>query len=321
MKLLITGVTGQLGAALARSALARGHAVRGLVRDPARMVDLPGVERIAGDLHDPAGLEGAMRGVDAVFHAAGLVSYLPARAADLRAVNVEGTRALLAAAQAAGVERFVFTSSIAAGGPVAGAGEGDEDTPFAMEGQGFVYGETKRAAEDLVCAAGGLALRPGIILGAGDRNINGGRMILDLLAGKIPGVPSGATTLAVLDDVVEGHFLALERGTAGARYILGGTTGSFQELYSAIAATLGVAPPRWVLPDPFVAMVAAWRGWRAPADGPEPTLTPLLARLTMRNRRFSSARAIAQLGYRPSPLATGVRAAVDWFTAEGLLPR
>ena len=321
MKLLVTGITGQLGAALAAAALARGHSVRGLVRDPARLRDLPGVEPIAGELGDRGSLERAVAGVDAVLHAAGLVSYLPAQAGRLRAVNVEGTRALLVAAQSAGVQRFVFTSSIAAGGPVLGEGEGDEDSPFAMAGQGFVYGETKREAEDLVCAAGGLALRPGIILGAGDRNINGGRMILDLLAGKIPGVPSGATTLAVLDDVVEGHLLALERGEPGRRYILGGTTGSFQELYKSIAAVLGVAPPRWVLPDLLVQLVAAGRAWRAGPADPEPSLTPLLARILVRNRRFSSRRAIAELGYRPSPIARGVEAALDWFRAEGLLPR
>jgi dihydroflavonol-4-reductase len=318
MKVLVTGVSGQVGAAVARALVARGDAVRGLVRDPARAPALPGVSLTAGDLSQPEALAAAVKGVEAVVHCAGVVSFAPARADEQRAVNVEGTRALLHAAAAAGCRRFLLTSSIAAGGPVDGPGEGDEDSPFTLEGQGFVYGETKRQAEQLVLQDArleGLAVRPGVILGAGDVNGNGGRMLLDLLAGKVPGVPSGATTLCNLDDVVAGHLAALDRGAAGRCWILGGTPCTFREAYQRIAAVLGVAPPRFVLPDWLVFVVAHMRAMRAGAG--EASLTPVLARLITRNRRFSSARAIAELGYAPQPIEQGIAAAADWYVAQG----
>lgn len=320
MKVLVTGVSGQVGAAVARALVARGDAVRGLVRDPARAPALPGMSLCAGDLSQPEALAAAVQGVEAVVHCAGVVSFAPARAEEQRAVNVEGTRALLDAAAKAGCRRFLLTSSIAAGGPIDGPGEGDEDSPFAMEGQGFVYGETKRDAERLVRAERrleGLAVRPGVILGAGDLHGNGGRMLLDLLAGKVPGAPSGATTLCNLDDVVAGHLAALDRGAAGRCWILGGTACTFHEAYQRIAAVLGVSPPRFVLPDYLVLAVAHLRTLRAGAG--EPSLTPLLARLITRNRRFSSARAIAELGYAPQPIEQGIAAAADWYVAQGLI--
>jgi dihydroflavonol-4-reductase len=321
---LVTGGSGQLGSEVARALVARGDTVRCLLRDPARarLLDGVAVERVQGDVTAPETLGAAVSGCDAVLHLAGVVSYSPGSRARQQAVNVGGTRDLLDAAAAAGVGRFVLTSSIAAIGFVEGPGEGDEDAPYNWGPYGLGYMDTKRESEALVLGdrrVEGIAVNPGIVFGARDLHQNGGRMLLQVAAGGPPAVPPGATTCATLGDVGAGHLLALDRGRPGHRYVLGGTTGTFAEIFARVAAVMGRPAPTRVAPRAALVAFGALQELKARFTGGEPPLTRSLARVSCKNRRYRSDRAITELGYAPSPLEEGIRACRDWYRAEGLL--
>ena len=313
---LVTGATGQIGAALAHALVQRGDRVRCLVRDPERARRILGaeVELAAGDLGVAATLPAALRGVEAVCHLAGRASYWPARAAEMRAVNVHGTARLLDACAGAGVATLLYTSSIATLGSVPGADLGDETTPYDWHSLGIAYFDTKYEAERMVLGdprVAAVVVNPGLVFGAGDLNGNALRLVREVAAG-VPGYPPGGTTAAVLADVVSGHLAALDRGRAGQRYILGGHPLSFQELFAAIAEAVGVAAPRRRLAPWMLGMMALAHTGVSHLSGREPRLSLPTCRILTRNRRYRSAKAVAELGYAVSPLAAGLRACWEW---------
>lgn len=319
---LLTGATSQIGIGVARALAARGERVRCLVRSPrkAELLDGLTVERVAGDINAPESLGPAMAGVDVVFHIAGLASYWDRRAEEVRRVNVDGTRNVLDAAVAAGVRRVVLTSSVVTLGPVAGDGLGDETAP--QRDLGIPYYDTKLASERMVLSARGVegvAVNPGIIVGGDDHKGNGGRLLIPLYRGRTRAVPSGGATMSVLKDVVAGHVAAMDRGRPGERYILGGTVGSYLELFARVARALGCPAPRHVLGPTALRLAGAAMECAALVTGREPDLTRQLAGTLCWNRRFSSDKAARELGYSPSPLEEGVEECRRWYEARGEL--
>ena len=313
---LVTGATGQIGAALAHALVQRGDRVRCLVRDPERARRILGaeVELAAGDLGVAGTLPAALRGVEAVCHLAGRASYWPARAAEMREVNVHGTARLLDACAGAGVTTLLYTSSIATLGSVPGTELGDETTPYDWHSLGIAYFDTKYEAERMVLGdprVAAVVVNPGLVFGAGDLNGNALRFVREVAAG-VPGYPPGGTTAAVLADVVSGHLAALDRGRAGQRYILGGHALSFQELFAAVAEVVGVAAPRRRLAPWMLGMMALAHTGVSHLSGREPRLSLPTCRILTRNRRYRSAKAGAELGYAVSPLAAGLRACWEW---------
>ena len=317
---LVTGATGQIGTALAHALLQRGDRVRCLVRDLERARTILGadMELAAGDLGDAATLPAALRGVEAVCHLAGRASYWPAHAAAMREVNVHGTARLLDACAGAGVATLLHTSSIATLGSVPGEELGDETTAYNWHGRGIAYFDTKYEAERMVLGDPRMAavvVNPALVFGAGDRNGNGLRLLREVAAG-VPGYPPGATTAAVLDDVVAGHLAALDHGRPGRRYVLGGHPLSFRELFAAIAAVVGTAVPRRRLAPWILHAMALLHTAASGLHGREPRISLPTCRILTRNRRYRSARAVRELGYVVSPLAEGLRACWDWHLAR-----
>lgn len=313
---LVTGAGGQLGSALALTLRQGGYRVRALVRNEARARRRLGdrVELVRGDLTAPDSLRAALRGVAVVAHLAGAASYWPARAAEMRAVNLQGTAHLLDACAGAGVRTLLHTSSIATLGWLPNDQLGDESTAYNWQRFGIAYFDTKYEAELMVLSDPRLAaivVNPGLVFGPGDRAGHGLRFLREVAAG-VPGYPPGATTAAVLEDVVAGHVAALERGRPGERYILGGAPLSFRELFAEIAAVVGQPAPRrrlapWLLRALALAHTAA-----SLATGREPRVSLPSCHILTRNRRYRSAKAVAELGYRISPLAGGLRRCWDW---------
>jgi dihydroflavonol-4-reductase len=313
---LVTGATGQIGAALAHALLQRGDRVRCLVRDPerARRILGAGYELAAGDLDDAASLAAALRGVQTVCHLAGRASYWPARAAEMREVNVHGTARLLDACATTGVTTMLYTSSIATLGWVAGDEQGDETTAYNWQRLGIAYFDTKYEAEQMVLAdprVAAVVVNPGLVFGAGDRNGNALRFLREVAAG-VPGFPPGATTAAVLADVVAGHLAALDRGRPGERYILGGSPVSFQALFAAIAGVTGVVAPQRRLPPWMLHTLALAHTSVSCVSGREPRISLPTCHILTRNRRYRCDKAIAELGYSVSPLAAGLQACWEW---------
>ncbi|HEY3359708.1 MAG TPA: NAD-dependent epimerase/dehydratase family protein, partial [Polyangia bacterium] len=253
MRALVTGASGLLGFHLARELHAGGAELRLTYAPgerPAHLDALP-VERAPCDLNDEAGLARLCRGVEVVFHAAALVTFVPWRYHAQWRVNVEGTRALLRAARAAGVRRFVYTSTVnTLGVPPAGTA-GDEETPYDWDGYYLGYMESKHAAQALVQAAaaevGAVSVLPGTMFGPHDVNLNGAGYVALIARSPLVAPPPGGTSVVHVADVARGHLLALERGRVGRRYVLGGDPVSYRELFGWIATALGRPAP---LPAP-----------------------------------------------------------------------
>jgi len=324
MKVLLTGGTGMMGSNLAHGLVAAGHALRCLVMpgDPAELLDGLEAERMPGELNDPESLARAADGVEAIVHTAGVVTYWNRRASQLWQVNVEGTRALLDAAARAGVRRFLHTSSIAALGYVEGDGLGDEQTPYNWGELGVHYCDAKRRSEELVLAETRLetvAVNPGIVFGERDLRVSASRMLVQSRRGGPPVAPPGSTTVCTARDMVAGHLAALTHGRNGERYVLGGHTLSFQELFARIAPIVGGRAPGRVASRGTLLAFGLAMEWGGLLTGKEPDFTRQLAQLSSRNRMYSSAKAIEELGFQVSELEPCLERTWAWLRGRQLV--
>jgi len=327
-KTLLTGGTGFVGAAVARALVSRGHEVRALVRPGGDRRNLEGlaVEPVEGDLTEPASLTRAVAGCRFVVHvAADYRIWVPDPAAMLRA-NVEGTRALCLAALDAGVERVVYCSSVAALGLTGDGTPADETTPVAEEKIVGIYKKSKFRAERAVMELVRGQKLPAVIVNpstpVGPRDIKPtptGKMILDAAAGRMPAYVDTGLNVVHVDDVAEGHMLALERGRIGEIYILGGENLTLRALLGMVAKATGRRPPALRLPTAALWPVALVCEALARATGIEPLVTRDHLRMARKKMFFSSEKARAELGYAPRPAREAVRDAVAWFRATGRL--
>lgn len=320
----VTGGTGLLGANLARRLVEAGHHVRLLQRSRRHpfLGRLP-IEWVPGDLADVPVLAAGMRGCRWVYHVAGLVSYRARDAARLYETNVLGTRAVLAAAAQAGVARIVHTSSTAAVGLSAHPYQVlDETAPFDRRWERDPYMRTKQLAEQEVARAVAAGLdvvmvNPATIYGGGDVNRNTSALLPGLQRGKVLTAPPGGTAVVSVDDVVNGHLLAMERGVTGRRYILSSENLTYPELFNRIARVVGGPPVRRTMPAvlewPLATLAAL-----ASAVVPSLPVTGHVIRFSFRYRYFSSARAAAELGWAPRvPLENAVRDAWQFLGESG----
>jgi dihydroflavonol-4-reductase len=326
---LLTGGTGFVGSAVARALLARGHSVRALVRpgsDRRNLAGLP-VALVEGDLADPQSLARAVAGCRYLFHvAADYRIWVPDPETMLRA-NVEGTRALMEAALAASVERVVYCSSVAALGLTGDGTPADERTPVSEAGIVGVYKKSKFRAQQLVLAMVRERGLPAVVVNpsspVGPRDIKPtptGRMIADAAAGRMPAYIDTGLNIVHVDDVAEGHMLALERGRVGELYILGGENLLLRDLLALVAEESGRRPPKLRLPGALLWPVALGFEAAARLGGITPLVTRDHLRMARKKMFFSSARAQAELGYAPRPAREAVRDAVAWFRAQGMVP-
>jgi len=329
MLALVTGASGFIGGAIAAELRHRGHEVRGLVRDidRARATAPAGIELVPGDVTDPASLARAAEGIECVIHTAGLVGDWLDRA-EARRVNVEGTRNLLAAADAAGVRRFVHMSSLSVLGTRHHHGT-DESAPYRY---GDAYTDTKIASEQVVrrfTSLGGMdtvCLRPGFVYGPGDRQVVPG--LLDALAtGQFVYVGDGSKEMNTIyiDDLVEVTLRAAEApAAAGAVYnINDGARTPIRDFVGFLTDYLGIpAPTRHVPPPVAIAACYALEGAaRIARSSKPPRLNRSRLRFVYYNQHYSIEKARRELGFEPR---TGYREALprtlEWFRAGDLLP-
>jgi dihydroflavonol-4-reductase len=324
---LVTGATGFVGAAVARALLAAGLPVRVLARPRSDRRNLVGldIEIAEGSLEDTVSLMRAVAGCRYLFHvAADYRLWVPDPAAMFRA-NVDGTRELMLAALAAGVERIVYTSSVATLGLVAG-GVADEATPSGIGQMIGPYKQSKFAAEAAVqalIAERGLPaviVNPSTPVGPGDvKPTPTGRIIVEAAKGKMPGYVDTGLNLVHVDDVAAGELLAAERGTIGERYILGSENLSLAEILGAVASAVGRRPPSLKIPYAMILPIAAGAEMMARLTGREPFTTLDGVRMSRKKMYFSSAKATAELGYAPRPARDAITDAIAWFEANGYL--
>ncbi len=324
MPTLVTGATGFIGYHVARRLVERGEAVRCLVRagsDTSRLTPL-GVELAVGDLRDPASLRAACAGCRTLYHVAADYRLWTPRPEELYQVNVDGTRALLEAAE--GCETIVYTSSVGCLGLNRDRTPADESTPVCLTDMVGHYKRSKYLAEELVrerAAAGQpiVIVNPSTPVGEGDvKPTPTGKIVVDFLRGKMPGFVNTGLNLVDVRDVAAGHLLAAERGRVGERYILGHRNLTLSEILAILAELTGRPRPRLRVPfavafaaaygDHFVNVILRRREPGIPIEG---------VRMSRHFMYFSPAKAVAELGLPQSPVEGALGRAIDWFLANG----
>jgi dihydroflavonol-4-reductase len=330
MTTLVTGATGFVGSHVARQLAGAGHRVRVLVRPGGNLqalADLP-VERCDGDLRDATSLERAMQGVRQVFHVAADYRLWAKNPSEIYESNVEGTRRLIEIAARRGVERIVYTSTVATVAVPDHDRAGtkalpNEDTQATL---GQMIGHYKRSKflaelEAKKAAAAGVPVvivNPTTPVGPGDwKPTPTGRIIVDFLNGKMPAYVDTGLNVADVEDVAAGHLLAAERGRIGERYILGGRNMTLKQILGALAAITGRPAPRVRLPH-AVALAAGYVDeWLSRLTGREPRI-PVEGVKMSRHRMFvASDKAERELGYRAGPVEAALDRAVRWYEACG----
>jgi len=321
---LVTGATGFVGSAVARTLLVRGHQLRLLVRAGSDRRNVAGLDAdlVEGDLTDPASLGRAVAGCRFLFHvAADYRLWVPDPAAMDRA-NVTGTTALLTAAQDAGVQRMVYCSSVAALGLVGDGRMADETTPNSIDKVIGAYKRSKFMAEQAVLSLARERGMPVVIVNPstpiGPRDVKPtptGKMVADAAAGRMPAYVDTGLNVVHVDDVAEGHALAFERGRVGECYILGGENLGMAELLDLVDEAVGRRRSRVRLSHGALYPVALAAEALA-RFGVEPLVTREMLAMARKKMFFSSAKAQAELGYTFRPARHAVQDAVDWFRAN-----
>ncbi len=329
MTTLVTGATGFVGAAVVRRLLARGETVRVLTRpasDRSNIDDLP-VEIALGDLLAPDSLPAALSGCRSLYHVAADYRLWAPKPEAMYQANVEGSRNLIRHAMAAGVERIVYTSSVAVLGRTADGRPADEETPVTIDDMIGHYKRSKFLAEEAVRSliadedAPVTIVNPSTPIGPRDiKPTPTGRMIVEAAAGRMPAYVDTGLNIVHVDDVAEGHLLAHDRGRIGERYVLGGQDMTLAEILRAIAEIVGRPPPKVRLPHNLILPIAVLaESWARLFKTGEPFVTIDGIRMAKKRMFFSSAKAKAALGYSHRPPQDALRDAVAWFEGNGYL--
>lgn len=324
---VVTGATGLLGGNLAEALRAEGLGVRCTRRRSSGVEHLAhlDLEWVEADVGDRGALTAAFRGAAAVFHCAAAVSIARRVTPVLQATNVVGTENVIAAARAAGVGRLVHCSStVTVGLSVDGITPVDEGAAFNFEAFGLAdgYVRTKRAAEERVLASGldVVVVNPGFMFGPYDVRPSSGRMVVDVVKRRVPGVSGGWNNFASARRVADGLVAAWRRGRGGERYILGGENRSYAEMFRRIAEMAGVPAPTRVVPRWLAVIAGAVGDVQARVTGREPLISGNAVAWGYSPRFISSsAKAIRELGYDPGSPDDGVRQALEWFRETGRL--
>jgi dihydroflavonol-4-reductase len=326
MKTLVTGGTGFLGANVVRALLQRGVEVRALVRprSDTRNLDNLDVELVAGDLRDRGSLEAALEGCDGVYHVAAMYALWARHPQEIYDSNVTGTINILEAAGQAGVQKIVYTSSVATIGLPTDGTPGTEEVPLSPEDIVSDYKRSKYLAEQaaLQYAQRGLPVvivNPSFPVGAWDvKPTPSGQVIVNFLRGKIPAYVDTGLNVVGVEDVAVGHILAAEKGRVGERYILGHANLTLSELFQLLAQVSGMAAPRLRIPYGVAYASACVSEFMARTITHKPPFVTLAGvRLSRKRMFFDVSKAVRELGLPQTPAIDALRKAVQWFRAHG----
>lgn len=325
MPSLVTGATGFIGANIVRALLDEGEAVRVLIRGQSDTRNLDGlpVEMVIGDVRDVASLRAAMRGCDTLYHAAAHYSLWTPQRDEVYAINVDGTVHVLQAALDLGVQKVIYTSSVATIALPADGSPGEETMPLPLTQAVGHYKRSKILAEQRAMALceQGLPLvvvHPSAPVGPWDiKPTPTGKICVDFLRRKMPAYLDTGLNLVDVRDVARGHLLAAQRGTIGERYILGHRNMSLREILELLAQVSGLPAPRFRIPY-GVALAAGYVSEGIAALTKKPPAVPVVGvRLARHPMYFTAQKAVRELGLPQSPIEDALRDAVEWFRERG----
>jgi len=322
-RVFLTGATGFIGGHVLRALLAAGYEVRALARDREAASRIAGAEVTLGDVRHPGALVRSMAGCDDLVHCAALYSFAPRDRAALRAVNVDGTAGLLAAARLAGIERAVVTSSAGTVAPARG-GRLPDERDGAPDQARSAYHHSKHEQERAALAARVpvVLVLPTSTVGPGDwKPTPTGQMILDFARGRIfAAPPGGGLNVVAVEDVARAHVRALERGHPRTRYLVGGENLTLDQVWRLLADVTGRRAPRWRIPYPAAVCAGSadelrCRLWprarpRVPLEG---------VRMSAQMMHVDCTRARVDLGLEPGPVRDALVRAVSWYREHGYL--
>jgi dihydroflavonol-4-reductase len=329
MTVVVTGATGHVGGNLVRGLLDRGRRVRALVLEGEDLRPLEGldVEIVTGDVREVESLRRAFAGAEVVYHLAAYISIRLDEGPFLEAINIQGTRNVIDVCLERSVRRLIHFSSIEAFADAPHDCLIDENAPLAESEDYSPYARSKAAAEKEVRAgiARGLdtvIIYPTGVIGPHDyRPSHFGQVLLDFSSGRLPALVEGGFNWVDVRDVVKGAIRAEEKAPTGGRYILAGHWVSVAELATLLEEIVGVKPPQLTLPmwlarisTPVVMAVDRLAGRRS-------LLTPASLKPLRGYRHISHARAARDLGYQPRPFKETLIETLQWFEANGSLPR
>jgi dihydroflavonol-4-reductase len=322
MKTLVTGGTGFVGANVVRALLKRGAEVRALVRprSDTQNLDSLDVELVAGDLRDRSSLEAALEGCDTVYHVAAMYTLWARNPREIYDSNVTGTINILEAAGQAGVQKIVYTSSVATIGLPKDGTPGNEDIPLAPEDMVSDYKRSKYLAEQEVLkhARRGLPVvivNPSLPVGAWDvKPTPSGQIIVNFLRGKIPAYVDTGLNVVDVEDVAIGHVMAAERGRIGERYILGHANLTLPELFQLLEQISGRRAPHVRIPYSVAYLSACVSECVARTITHKPPFVTLAGvKLSRKRMFFDASKAVRELGLPQTPAIEALSKAVQWF--------
>ena len=325
MNVLVTGATGLIGNAIVHTLVARGHRVRALVRDPERARSLlpAGVEPVSGDITDRESLPAAMRGIERLFHVAGMPEQWQADERVFDRVNRQGTVNVLEAALASGVKRVVYTSTM----DVFAAPRGGTlvETNIDPHPKPTAYERSKQAAEREAEAIRQRGLdvvyvNPSAVYGPSPVHVGLNSFFLQVLNREAPALPPGGVSVAYVEGVTEVHLAAAERGVSGERYLVSDAHVSNRELATEIvrAAGGGRVPP--IAPAALMKLLATVSAPLARTFGFKPLIAPGQLSFLLWDARVDASKAQRELGFRPTPLAEGITRTLAFLREQGLVP-
>ena len=320
MTTVVTGGTGVVGKALVAHLVDGQNAIRLLVRDAARAVP-EGVEPVTGDVLVYPSLEKAFQGAELVFHVAGVNQMCLPNATDMYRVNVDGTRNVLKAAAAAGVRRVVYTSSAATIGEESGT-VGSEESAHRQRFHSH-YERSKYQAEQVVLTeAGGVdvvIVNPSSVQGPG-RASGTGRILLDLIAGRLSTVIDTRISIVDIDDCARGHLLAASKGLAGRRYILNSFSMTIQEAVGLLASVIDRPLRVRYLPAPVAMAGGTMIGTVFRLVGKQAPVCREMVRTLVHGHVYDGSRAARELGLDYTPATDTLSRLISWARAESLIP-
>jgi dihydroflavonol-4-reductase len=329
VRVFITGATGFVGGHVAQQYAAGGASLRLLTRQTSRLDSLAGLdaEMVKGDLREPEKLRSALSGCDALVHVAADYRLWVRDPKQMYAANVDGTRELLKLAREVGIPRVVYTSSVATMGFKADGTIVNEETPVALADMIGHYKRSKFLGEQEAIKAAKtgqhvMILNPTTPIGSGDaKPTPTGRIIVDFLNKKFPAYVDTGLNLVDVTEVARMHVVALERGTPGERYILGGENLTLKQILDRMSAITGLPSPKRKVPH-AVAMTFAFfdETITGKLRGKEPRATVEAVRMGKKMMFASSAKAERELGFQILPVYPALRTAIDWFIAHGYAP-
>jgi dihydroflavonol-4-reductase len=322
---LVTGGTGFVGANVVRELLRAGATVRVLARpggDRRALADLA-VEIVEGHLGEPASLRRAAAGITTLFHVAADYRLWTRDPRELYRTNVDGTRAMLAAALEAGVRRIVHTSTVGALGIPKDGTLGTEDTPVSLRDMVGPYKASKFLAEQVArefARAGAplVIVNPSAPVGPWDvKPTPTGQMLVDFLRGKMYASLDTGLNIVHVRDVARGHLLAAERGRVGEKYILGHANLSLTEIFHVLAEVTGLRPPRFQIPYRVAWLAAAGMEGVARLGRGTPAVSLTAVRMARKRMYFSPSKAVRELGLPQTAPRQALSEAVEWFRRHG----